>query len=97
MTKIENLINNKPLESELLYSTIKLVSRILDTDIDDIPEDWFVDLEGQKREDFSYGNFEELHGYIVYNDYINEHTLHQLGIENTSDLIDFCYEYNNAY
>ena len=87
MTNIKRTIINKPLESELLFATIELASKVLNIEIEDIPEDWFLN-EGDPIHD----DFNDLHSFLVYNDYVSEYTLQQLEIDCTSDLIEFYYE-----
>lgn len=66
---------------ELLYRLVNMIGKVLD-----------LDLEENHNEEEVYENFDEVYAYIGYNLEISESTLVKLGIEGTSDLIDFYKE-----
>lgn len=82
MKTIKELINENTVSSVLLNGLIEVASEVLDVS---------VELESEER----YEVFDRLYGYLAYDIIENDFVLTQLGIDGTSDLIEFYDEMNS--
>lgn len=67
--------------SELLFNLIEVTSELLD-----LPVGYKVKYESEQEE---YEIFDQIYAYLGYELEINQNTLNELGINGTSDLIEF--------
>lgn len=86
MKTIKEIINENTVSSVLLNGLIEVASEVLD-----VP----VESESFDNEEERYEEFDRLYGYLAYEIIENDFVMSQLGIDGTSDLIEFYDEMNN--
>jgi len=86
MKTIKELINENTVSSVLLNGLIEVASEVLDVSVESESFD-----ENEER----YEVFDRLYGYLAYDIIENDFVLTQLGIDGTSDLIEFYDEMNS--
>ena len=89
-SEIKMFVTNKRIESELLFAVINLSAKVLKITIGEINEDWYLNEDDEIHEDF-----DTILSHIIYNDYVSEPVMQQLGINGTSDLIEFYEVYED--